>query len=146
MRFLFLILFSLSLFGVSFLQPEEAFKPKITAVDAHTIAIEIELGDQIYLYQDKLKIEDADSQDGINFSGINTATPTVDHEGDKVYEVNPVTTIDLSESKNLSGEQKVRVKLSYQGCSLAGLCYEPQETVLEIMIDADKLAVVSPLV
>ncbi len=144
MRFLFLIFFSIALFGVSFLQPEEAFKPKISAVDDDTIAVEIVLGNQIYLYKDKLKIEDADTQDGINFTTIDTATKTVDHEGEKVYETNPITHINLSASKKLTGEQKVRVKLSYQGCSLAGLCYEPQESVLEIMVDADKLSAADP--
>jgi len=144
MRFLFLIFFSMALFGVSFLQPEEAFKPKITATNDGTIAVEIELGNQIYLYKDKLKIEDADAQDGINFTIIDAATKTVDHEGEAVYETNPVTNIDLSKSKELSGEQKVRVKLSYQGCSSAGLCYEPQEAVLDIMVDADKLNASDP--
>lgn len=144
MRFLFLIFFSMALFGVSFLQPEEAFKPKITAVEDGTIAVEIELGNQIYLYKDKLKIEDADAQDGINFTIIETATKTVDHEGEAVYETNPITNINLSKSKELSGEQKVRVKLSYQGCSSAGLCYEPQEAVLDIRVDADKLNASDP--
>ncbi|MFZ3053372.1 MAG: protein-disulfide reductase DsbD [Sulfuricurvum sp.] len=144
MRFLFLIFFSMALFGVSFLQPEEAFKPKITAVEDGTIAVEIELGNQIYLYKDKLKIEDADAQDGINFTIIETATKTVDHEGEAVYETNPITNINLSKSKELSGEQKVRVKLSYQGCSSAGLCYEPQEAVLDIMVDVDKLNASDP--
>ncbi|MDO9304688.1 MAG: protein-disulfide reductase DsbD [Sulfuricurvum sp.] len=144
MRFLFLIFFSMALFGVSFLQPEEAFKPKITAVEDGTIDVEIELGNQIYLYKDKLKIEDADAQDGINFTIIETATKTVDHEGEAVYETNPITNINLSKSKELSGEQKVRVKLSYQGCSSAGLCYEPQEAVLDIMVDADKLNASDP--
>ncbi|MDO9209078.1 MAG: protein-disulfide reductase DsbD [Sulfuricurvum sp.] len=145
MRWITMIVFMvISVLGVSFLQPDEAFKPKITAVDDDTVAVEIVLGDQIYLYKEKLKIEDVDGQDGINFTTINTATKTVDHEGEKVYEVSPVTYIDLSNSKELSGEQKVRVKLSYQGCSSAGLCYEPQETVLEIMVDADKLSVTDP--
>jgi len=144
MRFLFLIFFSIALFGVGFLQPDQAFKPKIAAIDENTIAVEIELGEQIYLYKDKLKIEDGDPEDGINFTAIDTATKTVDHEGDKVYETNPVTHIDLSESKDLAGEQKIHVKLSYQGCSSAGLCYEPQEAVLEIMVDADKLSAADP--
>ncbi len=144
MRLIFLLLISLGAFGVSFLQPDEAFKPKISAVDDSTIAVEIELGDQIYLYKNQLKIEDADAQDGINFTTVTTETKTVDHEGEAVYETNPITHIGLSESKELSGEQKVRVKLSYQGCSLAGLCYEPQETVLEIMVDADNLSASDP--
>jgi thiol:disulfide interchange protein DsbD len=144
MRILFLLLISLGVFGVSFLQPDEAFKPKISTIDNKTIDIEIQLGEQIYLYKDKLKIEDVDPQDGINFSSVETITKTVDHEGEKVYEESPITHISLNESKQLSGEQKVRVKLSYQGCSMAGLCYEPQETVLEIMVNADNLSAADP--
>lgn len=144
MRFLFLIFFSISLFGVSFLQPDQAFKPKIAVVDDSTIAVEIQLGDQIYLYKDELKIEDADTQDGIDFTTIETVTKTVDHDGAAIYDINPISNIDLSKSKSLSGEQKVRVKLSYQGCSAAGLCYEPQEAILDIMVDADKIKVTEP--
>ncbi len=144
MRLMFLLLISVGAFGFGFLQPDEAFKPKISAVDNDTIAVEIELGDQIYLYVDKLKIEDADPSDGINFTTVETATKTADHEGEKIYETNPITHIDLTESKELNGEQKVRVKLSYQGCSSAGLCYEPQERVLEITINADKLSSATP--
>ncbi|HEX5710116.1 MAG TPA: protein-disulfide reductase DsbD [Sulfuricurvum sp.] len=130
--------------GVSFLQPDEAFKPKITNIDDSTIGVEIVLGEQIYLYKDKLKIEDADPEDGINFTSVETITKTADHEGDKVYEESPMTQILLNESKDLSGQQKVRVKLSYQGCSSAGLCYEPAESILEITVDADKLNAANP--
>ncbi len=145
MRFLLPLFFSTALlFGVSFLQPEEAFKPKITGVDDHTIAVEIVLGDKIYLYKDKLKIEDANPNSGLHFSEIATKTPTVNHEGDTVYEVSPITHITLTKNKNIIGEQTVRAKLSYQGCSLAGLCYEPQETTLEIMVNADKLGLTDP--
>jgi thiol:disulfide interchange protein DsbD len=144
MRFLLLLFFSITLFGVSFLQPEEAFKPKIAPVDDHTISVEIVLGDNIYLYKDKLKIEDANLDAGIHFSNITTKTPTVNHEGDAVYEISPLTYITLTKNNNLAGEQTVRVKLSYQGCSLAGLCYEPQSTTLELKVNADKLALSDP--
>ncbi len=144
MRFLLFLFFSTALFGVIFLQPEEAFKAKITGVDDHTIAVEIVLGDQIYLYKDKLKIEDANPNSGLHFSEITTKTPTVNHEGDAVYEVSPITHITLTKNKNITGEQTVRAKLSYQGCSLAGLCYEPQETTLEIKVNADTLALSDP--
>jgi len=146
MRWITMIVFMvISVLGVSFLQPDEAFKPKITAVDDDTVAVEIVLGDQIYLYKEKLKIEDADSKDGIEFTTINTTTKTVDHDGESVYEENPVVTVDLGKNKSLSGEQNVRVKLSYQGCSSAGLCYEPQESILEIPLNADKLALITNL-
>lgn len=138
---LIIVLLAIGALGIGFLQPEEAFKPKISQVNGDTVSVEIGLGDQIYLYQDKLKIEDADPNDGINFITVNTATKTVEHEGVKVYETNPVTLIHLGKREGTNGEKKVRVKLSYQGCSAAGLCYEPQEMVLETTVDANQLKI-----
>lgn len=145
MRFLFLLIFSLSLYGFGFLQPEEAFKPKVTAVDSDTVSVKIELGEKIYLYKEKLKIEDADSKDEIEFTKTTNTTKTVDHEGESVYEESPVITIDLGKKGEVSGEQTVRIKASYQGCSSAGLCYEPQQSILEIPINADKLTQITNL-
>lgn len=138
MRFLWLFLLSLNAFGVGFLQPEEAFKPNISVVDDQTVGIEIELGDQIYLYADKVKIEDADPADGIDFKAVTMANP-VDHEGESVFETSPAIRIVLVKSKEVGGEKDLNVKLSYQGCSAAGLCYEPQNVTLSTPIDTDKL-------
>ncbi len=144
MRFLSLFLFSVALFGVGFLEPEEAFKPKIALGDTNgSIKVEIVLGDNIYLYKDKVKVEDADFNDGIDFTNITTTTKVVDHEGEGVYEESPLFTIDLKRNKELSNVHNVQVKLSYQGCSSAGLCYEPQESVLDIPIEGNTLALVT---
>ncbi|WP_294913859.1 protein-disulfide reductase DsbD [Sulfuricurvum sp. UBA5598] len=123
---------------MGFLQPEEAFKPNISVVDDQTVGVEIELGDQIYLYADKVKIEDADPDDGIDFKAVTMAKP-VDHEGESVFETSPAIRIVLVKSKDVSGEKNLNVKLSYQGCSAAGLCYEPQTVTLATPIDTDKL-------
>lgn len=144
MRLLFFLFISLGALGVGFLQPEEAFKPKITQIDNDTIGIEITLGDQIYLYANKLKVEDADPKDGIDFKTVRSTSKSVDHEGEKVYETSPSYQIDLTANKKLSGMQNVRVKLSFQGCSSAGLCYEPQEKILEISVNADKFSADAP--
>lgn len=138
MRFLFLMVFSAALFGVSFLQPEEAFKPKITKIDKDTIGIDIDLGKDIYLYKDKLKIEDANLKDGIDFKSVKMEK-SVDHDGEQVFVSNPKVRIDLVKTSLVSGDHKAKVNLSYQGCSSAGLCYEPMETTLEVLIDTDQL-------
>jgi thioredoxin:protein disulfide reductase len=138
MRFLFSLVFFVNIWAVGFLQPNEAFKPKINMVNDTTVGIEIELGDQIYLYADKIKVEDTDSKDGINFGSIEMANP-VDHEGESVFESSPSIKIPLTKSTPLVGEKPLKVKLSYQGCSSAGLCYEPMETILSITLNTDKL-------
>lgn len=138
MRFLFLIFFSLSLFGVSFLQPDAAFKPRITQIDKDTIGVDIDLGADIYLYKNKLKIEDANLKDGIDFQSVKMGK-SVDHDGEQVFFSSPEIQIKLLKKNALTGDHKVKVNLSYQGCSSAGLCYEPMDTTLEISVDMDQL-------
>lgn len=138
MRLLFFILISLNVWGVGFLQPEEAFKPSIRLMDESTIGIEIELGEKIYLYKEKLSVVDADPEDGIDFASVNMAE-AVDHEGEAVFESSPAIRVKLTKSGNISGEHPIKVNLSYQGCSSAGLCYEPIETTLQLTVDADGL-------
>lgn len=138
MRWLFFLLFSLNVWAVSFLQPDEAFKPKITLIDENTIGVEIELGDKIYLYADKLKTEDTDTKDGIQFISVKM-NEAVDHEGEMVFESSPSLRIKLAKTTDISGEHSVGVKLFYQGCSSAGLCYEPIETTLQISVNTDNL-------
>jgi thiol:disulfide interchange protein DsbD len=138
MRWLLFILISLNVFGVGFLQPEEAFKPSAKMVDSKTIGVELIMGDQIHIYSDKLKVEDTDKNDGIDFKAITMAKPTK-LDGESVYESSPAIRIALEKTKELSGEKKVKVKLSYQGCSSAGLCYEPIEKTLEVTLNTDAL-------
>jgi len=138
MRWLFFLLFSLNVWGVGFLQPEEAFKPSITLIDENTIGIEIELGEKIYLYKEKLSVVDTDPEDRIDFVSVNMAE-AVDHEGEAVFESSPAIRIKLTKSGDIRGEHPIKVNLSYQGCSSAGLCYEPIETTLQITVNADSL-------
>ncbi len=138
MRYIFALIMSINLLAVGFLQPEEAFKPKVSMIDEATVGVEIELGDQIYIYADKLKVEDADPKDGIDFASVSMANP-VEHDGEKVFESSPSIRIKLGKSTDVSGLKEIKVKLSYQGCSAAGLCYEPMETVLKVEVSADKL-------
>jgi thiol:disulfide interchange protein DsbD len=126
------------MWAVGFLQPDEAFKPSAKMVDGKTIGVEIIMGDQIHIYADKLKVEDADKKDGIDFKSVTMVEPIV-LDGEKVYESSPAIRIALFRTKELTGEKKVKIKLSYQGCSSAGLCYEPMEKTLEVSLDASKV-------
>ncbi|PHM17577.1 MAG: protein-disulfide reductase [Sulfuricurvum sp. PD_MW2] len=138
MRILLFLLISVQMWAVGFLQPDEAFKPSAKMVDGKTIGVEIIMGDQIHIYADKLKVEDADKKDGIDFKSVTMVEPIV-LDGEKVYESSPAIRIALFRTKELTGEKKVKIKLSYQGCSSAGLCYEPMEKTLEVSLDASKV-------
>ncbi|MDD5051483.1 MAG: protein-disulfide reductase DsbD [Sulfuricurvum sp.] len=139
MRFLLFLLISLNVWAVGFLQPDEAFKPSAKMIDSKTLGVEIVMGDQIHIYADKLKVEDIDKNDGIDFKSITMAKPT-ELDGEKVYETSPAVRISLTKTKELSGDKKIKIKVSYQGCSSAGLCYEPIESTLEVVVNTDKLS------
>lgn len=143
MRWLLLLLIFVNGWSVGFLPPEEAFKPSAKMIDSKTLGIEINMGEQIHIYADKLKVEDGSKNDGIDFQSVTMGDP-IELEGEKVYEVSPAVRIVLVKTKELSGEKTVKVKLSYQGCSAAGLCYEPMETVLEIAVNSDKIPMQEP--
>lgn len=138
MRILLFLLISLNIWAVGFLQPDEAFKPSAKMVDSKTIGVEMIMGDQIHIYADKLKVEDADKKDGIDFKSV-TMVEAIELDGERVYESSPAIRIALLKTKELSGEKKVKIKLSFQGCSSAGLCYEPMEKTLEVTLDASKV-------
>ena len=138
MRGLLFLLISLNVWAVGFLQPDEAFKPSAKMVDSKTIGVEMIMGDQIHIYADKLKVEDADKKDGIDFKSV-TMVEAIELDGERVYESSPAIRIALLKTKELSGEKKVKIKLSFQGCSSAGLCYEPMEKTLEVTLDASKV-------
>ena len=142
MRLLWILLLSIvTLYSVEFLQPEEAFKPKISVSGKNTLLVKIDLGDQIYLYKNKTKVEDADPKDGIHFKSVIMPEAT-EHDGEKTYETSPVIKVKLEREKETTGNQSIKVKVSYQGCSTAGLCYEPVETELIAMIKTDDIPVI----
>ncbi len=128
----------LSLIGNSFLMPDEAFKPTISKIDDKTIAIDIELGDKIYLYADKLSVIDADESDEIIFNSV-VVPEAVEIDDEMLYESSPRVIVNLAKNSDISSVKNIGVTVAYQGCSSAGLCYEPIKQTLNIDIDSSKL-------
>ncbi|MFT5662534.1 MAG: thiol:disulfide interchange protein DsbD [Sulfurimonas sp.] len=139
MKKLLLFLFSISLaFALpSFLMPEDAFKPHATLNSQMQIEANIELAQSIYLYADKTKLELLD-ENGITIKNINSPQ-SIDHDGDIAYVTSPSFIVTLQKDSSVSGTQKVKLKISYQGCSEKGLCYEPLSQTFELDVDTSKL-------
>jgi thiol:disulfide interchange protein DsbD len=121
-----------------FLMPDEAFAPYAKVNDKMQIEAGVTLGDKIYLYDKELKVSLIDSKD-IVIKNIDKPA-TVDHDGDAVYMKSPNFILTLAKEKPIDGIQEVKVKISYQGCSQEGLCYEPSSKVFTLKVNADKLA------
>jgi len=120
-----------------FLMPEEAFAPYAKVNDKMQIEAGVILGDKIYLYDKELKVELVDSP-SISIKKIQKPQ-TVNHEGDKVYMDSPNFVLLLENKDGAKGIKDLKVKISYQGCSEEGLCYEPSSKNFTLKVDADKL-------
>lgn len=138
-KILAFLLFLGTLFGAQpdFLMPEDAFKPGAKLNDSMQIEAQIELGKDIYVYEDSIKLKLKDSA----YIGIKEieSPKSVEHHGDKVYLESPRFVVHLQRDSDISGVNSVEFELSYQGCSEQGLCYEPETKSFKFDIDASKL-------
>lgn len=109
------------------LTPEEAFQVSMVQ-NEQNIVVSVILGDKIYLYDDKLILELVDPMH-INLDNrVERPTPEPFHEyitQRKSFElVVPLSLIQETVTKG-----NFSLKLSFQGCSELGICYQPMEKI-----------------
>jgi len=122
----------------TFLMPDEAFKPQAKVNENQQIEASIIIADEIYLYEDAVKLEIKNSNE---FSIKSIKKPeAVKHHDDLVYLKSPTFLINLNKDSKVSGIKSLDFELSYQGCSEQGLCYEPYTKKFKLDIDSSKLS------
>lgn len=137
-----LLTLSITTLGASkFLMPDEAFKPKASLNSSMQIEASVEIAKDIYLYAEQLKLEVKEGS-GISIAEIKKPDPVMHHE-EMSYIESPKLLVTLQKDDEISGMQKIEFKISYQGCSEQGLCYEPLSESYSFEVDADKLELAS---
>ncbi|MDD5156906.1 protein-disulfide reductase DsbD [Sulfurimonas sp.] len=133
------VLLSTFLFAAQpkFLMPEEAFKPTAKLNDKMQIEAIVGIADEIYLYESALKLE-ITSKNGITIKDI-VSPKTIKHGEDNIYKNSPKFIVNLKKEPSATGVLNVEFKLSYQGCSEQGLCYEPESKIFKFDVDSSKL-------
>jgi thiol:disulfide interchange protein DsbD len=140
MKAIFLFIFSyILLFGAqsNFLKPDEAFIPKAKLNDKMQIEATVQIAKDIYLYVDAIKFE-VDNNSGISIKDV-VSPKGMEHDGDMVYLDSPNFLIYLQKDAGVTGVKSLEFKLSYQGCSEKGLCYEPYTKNFKFEVDSSKL-------
>lgn len=139
-KVLLFLLFVTSLFASQpkFLLPEEAFKASVKLNDAMKIEAKIELGKDIYVYEEAVKLKILNESD-IAIANVVSPKSVVHHE-DKVFLESPTFLVNLKNVSNSSGIKNIEFELSYQGCSEQGLCYEPETKIYKLEVDTSKLS------
>lgn len=119
-------------FNNDFLEPEEAFKPTLTQTK-DTIIFEVELGKDIYLYNDKLKVQLTQPQKIDLTSKAIIPTPQ-EYDGFIVNFGHPRVKVEIAllEIYSVIEGKNFEIEFLFQGCSKAGLCYAPMREKLVV--------------
>lgn len=115
----------------AFLEPEEAFKAELTQ-RGKTVHVKVDLAKDIYIYKDKVTLTSS------NGTRLNYKLPKGDiHEGFEGPEAvfYKVLEFDATINSETTGEKDLSVTLQFQGCSAAGLCYQPMEKTANFRVD-----------
>ncbi len=137
MSLLFLFVITLFASPPKFLMPEDAFKPTAKINEHSQIVAEIWIAKDIYLYDKAIKLEIVDGS-GVHIKKV-VRPKTQEHHGEQVYLSSPTFTVDLKKDDGVSGMREVEFKISYQGCSEQGLCYEPYTDSFKLKVDTARL-------
>ena len=122
--FLILFIYSFSLeIGNKVLEPEEAFKVDFIKKE-NSLNIKIELGKDIYLYDDKLQVNITKPKKVELLKDLKLPKP-VPYDGFIVHFDDLNIEIPYSLLKSKLDSNKYEIEFKFQGCSKAGLCYAP---------------------
>lgn len=139
LKYLFTFILSITTtFATGFLMPDQAFQPYAKVNDKMEIEAGITLGEEIYLYDKQLKMELVNAKD-LSIKDVQKPAP-VEHHGDMVYLESPKFILTLQDASANKGLKDLKLKISYQGCSEQGLCYEPYTKEFDLKVDTSKLA------
>ncbi len=135
---LFLIFNTLLFAGFGkFLLPEEAFKPEVKVLPSQDINVTIHIAKDIHIYAKDTKFSLSDPKIKI----VDIQKPkSVMVEGDEVYYGDATFILKLQDTSKEKGVKSLKIRVSFQGCSDRGLCYEPMSKIFNITIDTSKLS------
>ena len=107
-----------------FLSPEQAFSYQQTTTPDGQIALHWDIADGYYLYRSRLTVKGVDA----TVAQVDKPEGQLIHDpyfGDEhIYRHGVTVTVDPGDAK--------RLKLTWQGCAKAGLCYPPQHATIKV--------------
>ena len=114
--------------GGEFLDPDEAFRLSIVAIDAGRLYARIEIADNYYLYRDKTSFQ-GDALDAY-------ALPAGETKDDPYFGKQQVyhNSVDVALPLKPGPAETVTVLADYQGCADDGICYPPIQKTLQVSL------------
>jgi thioredoxin:protein disulfide reductase len=121
-----------------FLDPDIAFRPDLSAsADGSELLVRWDIADGYYLYRDKFRIE-LEQGEGVTLQPAEFPAGELKEDETfgrvEVYHEQVEARVPLT--RTLTAATPIRVKLGYQGCAEAGICYPPQTKLLDFQLPA----------
>jgi thiol:disulfide interchange protein DsbD len=131
-KLLVYFLFVTILFSANkFLEPKDAMK--ITQYTENDyVVVDVKIAKDIYLYEDKFRIELLNFDKKLDISLPKAKKYKTEFSDDMVFDNSFIVKIPFAKILNQSKNQLVDIKVSYQGCSKAGVCYAPENRIFNI--------------
>jgi thioredoxin:protein disulfide reductase len=127
-----LLLASLTLFSTAwaadnngFLEPGEAFKFSARADSAQRITLHWDIADGYYLYRDRIKVESQTAGSTAGALELPPAKAKQDPNFGEMMVYHHALDVGVPLQHNAAVPGAVALKIRYQGCAEAGLCYMP---------------------
>jgi thiol:disulfide interchange protein DsbD len=117
-----------------FLPPDQAFRFSALADGPDSIRLIWGVTDGYYLYRARIKASSDSTQAKLGELALPTGETKMDEYFGKqeVYHHDVVGSISVARSS--SGELSVPLKVTYQGCASAGLCYPPITKIMNVVL------------
>ena len=126
-----------SAFGSSdFLPVDEAFRPRVTAIDGNTVEVSIQVTPGYYLYKDKISTATVSPRVQLGKLDLPPGEMKTDqYFGDmEVYHEDVLAVLPLARATPESMD--LELDLKYQGCADGGICYMPVTRSLTVSLPA----------
>ncbi len=116
-----------------YLEVDQAFALTGDALAANNIQLNWRIADGYYLYKERIKVEPV----GITRTIGALVLPKGESHSDEYFGEQEVyrQTVDANFSLPPSDAKDVEVKVTYQGCADAGLCYPPETKTISISLE-----------
>ena len=123
-----------------YLDPDVAFVLTAEAQSTNNILLNWRIADGYYLYKQRIKLEPADAARPVGA----VVLPKGEDHTDEYFGTQEIYRQSLDASFSVPpGAQSVDVKVTYQGCADAGLCYPPITKLMTISLEGAPTAVAS---
>jgi thiol:disulfide interchange protein DsbD len=121
--------------GSQFLSPDEAFRFRAEAAGADAVRLTWQIAPGYYLYRDRLKVGSPDPKVQLGALVLPTGQSKTDEYfgTQQVYHNELIATLPVARAAG-SAVLELPVKVTYQGCAEAGLCYPPITQTLNVSL------------